>query len=266
MFKVVIVEDEDLIRKGLSYSFDWIHYDCIVIGECPNGKEGLKAIIELEPDIVITDIKMPFMDGLQMLEAIENRNFETIIITGYAEFDYAKKAIQYQVSEYLLKPINHDELGMVIEKLIYKIKNKHMISTLKNQVKSFSDIALLEFDVYFNDTNYECRYIPDMLTFIANNFNNKISIDDIAEALELSSTYLSKKFKEETKHTFNDFLNKYRIQKALELMAIGDLKIYEIAEKVGFSEYKYFSQVFKNYMQSSPSEFLQSNVFIWDKN
>ncbi|VDN46631.1 DNA-binding response regulator [Petrocella atlantisensis] len=265
MFRVVIVEDEDLIRKGLIYSFDWINYDCIVVGESPNGKDGLEVITELKPDIVITDIKMPFMDGLQMLEAIENRNFETVIITGYAEFEYAKKAIKYQVSEYLLKPINHDELGMVIENLIYKIKNKQMIATLKKQVKSFSDLTLLESDVYFNESNYECRYIPDMLRYIEDHYNKKISIEDLADELELSTTYLSRKFKEETKHTFSDFLNKFRIQKSLELMTDGDYKIYEIAEKVGFSEYKYFSQVFKNYMQSSPSEFLQSNVFLWDK-
>lgn len=101
-----------------------------------------------------------------------------------------------------------------------------------------------------------------MLDYIENNYFRKINIDCIADKLEVGSTYLSKKIKEETKNTFNDFLNKYRIQKALEYMYEDNIKIYEIAELVGYSEYKYFSQVFKKYIGYSPSEFIKMELFI----
>lgn len=265
MFKVIIIEDEDLIRKGLAYTFDWLSYDCIVVGGASNGLEAIELINQTKPDIVITDIKMPIMDGLEMLGLFVTRDFETIIITGYAEFEYAKKAIKYEVSDFLLKPINHNELAKVIVKLTTKIKKKFMIKSIQEKVKAYSDIALVDLEYYYQDTNYESRYTPKVLKFIEDNYNHKISIDTIADVLEVSANYLSKKFKEDTKHTFNDFLNKFRIQKALEFMYDSDMKIYEIAEKVGYSEYKYFSAVFKNYLHHSPSEFMQSNLFIKEK-
>ena len=261
MFKIFIVEDEDLIRKGLIYTFDWLHYDCVVVGEAFNGQEAIPLINEQQPDIVITDIKMPIMDGLEMLENIEIRFFETIIITGYAEFSYAKKAIEFDVSEFLLKPIDHGELGHVIEKIILKIKKKQMVKTIQEKVKDYSDLKVIDLEYYYNDSHYTSRYTPKVLSYVAENYSHKLSIDYVADDLEVSSTYLSKKFKEDTKHTFNDFLNKYRIQKALEYMYDSNFKIYEIAEMVGYSEYKYFSQVFKNYMSYSPTEFLHSKLF-----
>ncbi len=262
MFKIIIVEDEDLIRKGLVFTFDWLSYDCVVVGEASNGQEALELIKEQQPDIVITDIKMPIMDGLEMLEHSETRLFETIIITGYAEFSYAKKAIQFDVSEFLLKPLDHSELGHVLEKLIVKIKNKQMVKSIQEKVKDYSELKVIDLEYYYHDSHYNSRYTPKVLEYVAMHYGHKTSIDTIADELEVSSAYLSKKFKEDTKHTFNDFLNKYRIQKALEYMYESDMKIYEIAEIVGYSEYKYFSQVFKNYMNYSPTEFLHSKLFV----
>jgi two-component system response regulator YesN len=262
MIKVVVVEDEDLIRKGLIYTFDWTAYDCVVVGEASNGREGLSTITKEQPDIVITDIRMPIMDGLKMIEEAEDRFFETIIITGYAEFEYARKAIQHQVSEYLLKPIDHDELGRSIKKLIQKIANKKMVNAIQEQVKPYNEIQLIDLDFYYNQSNYQCKLTPEVLDYITTFYAQKINIEHIADVLEVGSSYLGKKFKEDTNHTFNDFLNKVRIQKALEVMLEGERKIYEIAEDVGFSEYKYFSQVFKNYMAHSPSEFMQANLYI----
>ena len=262
MYKVVIVEDEDLIRKGLRYTFEWLEYKCIVVAEACNGIEAIKVIEEYKPDIVITDIKMPIMGGLEMLGSFKERHFETIIITGYADFDYAKKAIEYNVSEFLLKPISHDELGEVLQKLISIINEKKIIKSIQEKIKDYSELCILDFEFYYHGNSYNSKYTPKVLYYIEQNYNKKISLEYIADEIEISSTYLSKKFKKDTSHTFNDFLNKYRIQKALEFMYNSDMKIYEIAEKVGFSDYKYFIQVFKNHMNHTPSEFIQTNVFI----
>ncbi len=265
MFKILIVEDEELIRKGLAYTFNWINYDCVVIGEARNGKEGYELINEKKPDIVITDIKMPLLDGLEMLGSFEKRDFETIVISGYAEFDYAKKAIEYDVSEFMLKPLDHNELGNVIQKITKKICDKKMINTISENIKDFSEIVLLDLELYFHNSNYESWMIPKVMEYISKNYSRKANINEIADELRVSATYLSKKFKNETKHTFNAFLNKYRIQKAIKLINEDNMKIYEIAELVGFTEYKYFSKVFKKYLKHSPTEFMNVNLYIKNK-
>lgn len=107
MLKVLLVEDENLIRRGLQYKMDWTEVNCVVVGEAATGQEGLTQIKALRPDIVITDIRMPDMDGLEMLR--EGRGvcpFHAIIISGYGEFDYAQQAIRLGVAEYLLKPVD----------------------------------------------------------------------------------------------------------------------------------------------------------------
>lgn len=264
MYTIVIIEDEELIRKGLEYTFNWLDYDCVVVGEAKNGKEGFNLINAINPDIVITDIKMPILDGLDMLCRFKNTDFETIVITGYAEFDYAKKAIKQNVSSFILKPIDHNELGLALGKIINKIKKKNMLHKISESVSNFSEISLLDRNLYFKNTNYECWFVPKVLEYIENNFSERISVNDIAYELDISSTYLNRKFKKETKYTFNNFLNKYRIQKSLEYIREGKMLIYEIAIEVGFTEYKYFSRVFKKYLKHTPSEFMKLKIYVED--
>ncbi len=187
---------------------------------------------------------------------------ETIIISGHAEFKYARKAIEYGVNQYLLKPIDHKELGEAIIECCNKLNKKKMTQKIQEKVGSFDEIQVLDLKLYYNNGAFKSRYTPMVLDYIASNYSNKINIDLIADELEVSGTYLSKKFKEDTSHTFNDFLNKFRIQKALSKMLESDKKIYEIAEEVGYSEYKYFSQVFKNYLHYTPRDFQNLELFV----
>lgn len=257
MFKVLIVEDEDIIRKGLIYMMNWLKMDCVVVGEAVDGIDGLKKIRELEPDIVITDIRMPFKDGISMLkESIHEYNYEAIIISGYGEFEYAKSAISLGVREYLLKPIDFEELYDILDKLKPKMISKNRFKEYLKSDKSidlYRDILDIRYyDMIENKTNY----VVDMIEYIKDNYNKKISINDLSDKYEVSTVYLNSKFKEDTNYTFNDFLNRYRILKSIELLKEGSLLIYEIAEEVGFQDYKYFSQVFKKYVGQSPTEFI----------
>ena len=94
MLRVLIVEDEDIIRKGIAYTMDWTSMGCTIVGEAANGKEGIEKILDLKPDIVLTDIMMPFMDGIEMIrQTTDQVHYKSIILTSYAEFTYAKQAI-----------------------------------------------------------------------------------------------------------------------------------------------------------------------------
>ena len=109
MLRVMIVEDEDMIRKGLVFTIDWLSMDCVVVAEASNGQEGYERILEYKPDVVIADICMPFMDGIEMIQkASEKVKFKSILLTSYAEFDYARRAIEARVCEYLLKPVDEE--------------------------------------------------------------------------------------------------------------------------------------------------------------
>ena len=259
MYKILVVEDEDIIRKGLVYMVDWTKLNCIVAGEARDGIEGLKKIRELKPDIVITDIRMPFMDGIQMLEKSRSElDYETIIISGYSEFEYAKKAITFGVTDYLLKPIDFEELNDAINKITRKLGDK---KKAKAKIQSQNEINLYEKVLnikHYNSVGNKSKHVEQMIDYIENNYNNKISLNDLCDEMELSSVYLNNLFKHETNYTFNDFLNRYRILISIQLLKDGKLMIYEIAENVGFQDYKYFSIVFKKYIGASPTVFLES--------
>lgn len=267
MLKVLIVEDEDIIRKGLAHAFDWLSLDCIIIGEACDGIEGLKLIEEHKPDLVITDIKMPMMGGIEMLEkALHDHKFHSIILTSYSEFEYAKQAISLKVFEYLLKPVDEEKLVNIIEAVSREISQEKALGDLMGKTKSGSEMNLVDLDIYFFSESKVNYYVREALKQIKLNYNQKISIESIANDLGVSSSYLSRKFRDETSQTFLDILNKYRIQKAVELLNTGKYRVYEVSDMTGFSEYKHFSTVFKKYTNSSPTEFTKSSSCIIHKN
>ena len=253
MYKVLIVEDEDMIRKGLSYTFDWSSLNCVLVGEAPNGQVGLEKIEALHPDIVLTDINMPLMDGIEMLQkSIESNTYCAIIISGYNEFHLAKKAIQLGAMDYLLKPLDHDQLTEAIQRSIHKVQERKALLLTRSK-----PIPMTSYDLLPDTSKNPSNHVVKIMDYIAKYYHQKITIQNLVDELEMSSTYLHNKFKKETNQTINEYLNKYRIQKSIELMKKGDGKIYTIASEVGFHDYKYFTSVFKKYTNYSPSVFLK---------
>ncbi|WP_070000814.1 response regulator transcription factor [Cellulosilyticum sp. I15G10I2] len=263
MLRVLVVEDEDMIRKGFIHTIDWIAMGCLVIDEACNGEEGLEKIQKLNPDIVITDIIMPKMNGIEMIEkAKEIYTFRSIILTSYSEFEYAQKAINLQVCEYLLKPVDEEMLFEVIQKLKKEIQEKRAYNEIIERTKDKKAIDLIDIDIYIQSNTQYNYYVIEAINQIKENYNKKVSIELIAETLNVSASYLSRKFKEETSQTFLEVLNKYRIQKAIEFLHTGNYRVYEVSDLTGFSEYKHFCNVFKKYTQNSPTEFIRNSSFI----
>lgn len=254
MHKVLIVEDEDIMRKGLMFMPKWQDVDCIVIGEAVNGQDGLEKIRKYQPDIVIVDINMPVMDGLEMLEmSIHEYGYDAIIVSSYGEFEYAQKGISLGVTEYLLKPINYSKLYEAIRKIQAKRNTDTQIQKTMRQIDvEKKKLGLLGHE----EKNTGNRYVDLMLKTIYEKYPERLAVTDISEQCGMSCTYLNVKFKNATGYTFNDYLNRYRIQKAVDLLRENEYKVYEIAEMVGFSDYKYFIKVFKKYIGCSPARFI----------
>ena len=253
MYRVLIVEDEDIIRKGIAYTMDWTSWDCCIAGEAVNGREGLEKILELKPDIVLADIMMPIMDGIEMVRAaLKERSFKTVILTSYADFDYAKQAIDLNVSAYLMKPVDKDELKLAIEKIKEEINKDHRYEEFYEKQKELDNPETI-----FIKEDSDNEYVRACLNATREHFAEKISIEGLSAELGVSASYLSRKFKEATGTNYLDFLNQYRIRQAVKLLKTGKYKVYEVSEMTGFTDYKHFNAVFKRYTNTTPSEFLK---------
>ncbi|MEK3881988.1 response regulator [Paenibacillus sp. PL2-23] len=256
MFKVLLVEDEEMIRKGLRFTFDWMRAGCVVVGEAENGEEGLRQIAALRPDIVIVDVNMPLMDGISMIEhSVEEATCSYIILSGYDEFRLAKDAIRLGVTEYLLKPLEQEQLLAALERAKRQVEMKRQYAVLKTSEAGGGEALRAS---VMKLPGKSTRYVTKMLQYVQEHYAEKISIKDLVEKLEVSATYLNQKFKSETSYTFNDFLNRYRIQKAMEMLQQSDEKVYAIAVDVGFKDYKYFIAIFKKYAGCTPSSYQET--------
>ena len=130
MIKVMFVDDELSIRTGLSHIIKWEEYGVEVIGQASNGEEGFQLFIKAKPDIIITDIKMPIMDGLELIRRIRevNSSVKIVIISGFDDFKYVKEALKYGVENYIIKPINTEELSFTITTCVKKIESEVYIN------------------------------------------------------------------------------------------------------------------------------------------
>ena len=119
MLKVLVVEDEELIRKGIVLAVDWAALDCVVVGEASNGEEALDAVERLSPSLIITDLKMPRMDGIEMLRRLREAGnpVYVIILTAYDSFTYAQSALRLGAVDFLLKPFHDGELEQAVRNL-----------------------------------------------------------------------------------------------------------------------------------------------------
>lgn len=260
MIKVIVVEDEDIIRKALIYTFDWLALGCTVVGEAADGTAGLELIRSLKPELVLTDIKMDDMDGITMLRrGTELHSFQSILITSYSDFTFAQQAIALGVVDYILKPIDEEKLAQAVQKACRAIVRQDEYRRLK---ASLPQGTLLTGHDDPLDYLSRCSdfYVRQTLELMSRQYSQRLSIESIAATLGVSASYLSRRFKAETSETFGAVLSRYRIRKSIELMETGNKRISEIAEQVGFSDYKHFCAVFKRYLNIAPTEFIKQNL------
>lgn len=261
MLKIVVADDEQIVLDGMKMVLESSGRDWIVAGTALDGVKGLEEIRKHKPDIVITDIKMPEMDGLEMSKIVREESPETVIFvfSGYAEFNLAQKAIGLGVYNYLLKPINYEEIYEALEKAQQLIAERKRFQFeqegLKKKLKASIPVFKEEPTGDPNKQGFRHKTISEVLKYIEENFSKNISLKEAAERVYLNINYLSEIFKAETGENFIEYLKKYRVKKAIELLDRADLKIYHISEMVGYSDPKHFSQVFKEITGVSPKDY-----------
>lgn len=245
MLKVVVVEDEELSRKGIILATDWASVGCVVVGDASDGEQGLEVIRRLKPDLIVTDIKMPKRNGLDMLRQLreEGSDAKVIILTAYGEFEYARAALQLGAADYLLKPFRDGELEQAVERL------------KKRQERGNAQYAA-EACVHSVEEKRQSKYIGEVLAYVRQHYNDpEIGVPSIAAALGLSESHLGHLFKRETGYTLTGYLTHYRVHAAMSLLRDCRAKVYEVAEQVGYQDIAYFSSIFKKSTGISPSEY-----------
>ncbi|VBB05736.1 Hypothetical protein LUCI_0947 [Lucifera butyrica] len=247
--KILIVEDEFNSREGLAELIGKISCEYVVCGKAADGEQGFKLATTLRPDLIFVDIEMPKLNGLDMIEKIlaVGMNPYFVVLSGYAEFKFAQKGISLGVTQYLLKPITYEDLKKVLEEMKKKIGGKNTCNTkLIRQMQANDEAGI--------DT--ASLLVRKTVNYIKNNYNGRISLEELAEKLNVTPEYISHLFTKEIGQSFSSYVKEYRIKLAEKLIMEGSLKLYEIGERVGYKDPKYFNKMFKEVTGICPKKYL----------
>lgn len=247
MYRLLIVDDEVGIRNGLANFFPWAELGFEVAGQARNGEQALKMIREDERpiDVLMTDIKMPVMDGLKLIEQLKKIDFsgKIILLSAYNEFEYARRGLQLGVYDYILKPTDYKKIAELFERLKKELDTAG--GSRKEEAENLCDRS--GFD-------YKGKIIREVKEYIEKNYK-EVKLANAAAHVNLSPSYLSVLFSGEVGMSFSEYVQKIRLRKAAGLLVGSYSKIYEISEQVGYNNAKNFTRAFRKCYGISPRDY-----------
>lgn len=234
--RVLLVDDEIMIREGFKRLFDWEAHDCEVVGEASDGMEALTKIDTLRPDIAIMDVNIPIMNGLKVIQLARIKHPDTafVIVSGYDDFSYCREALRLKITDYILKPVNYEEFGTCIDNL---------------------KIALFQRQCVQRETPQEERTIHSITRYLQAHLAEDVSLSVLAEEFHLNPQYISQLFKSEIGVNFLSYLTNIRMEQAKKLLLTTSLSVAEVSERSGYGDYRVFTKVFKKSEGITPSQY-----------
>lgn len=250
MYKVLLVEDDSALRFIYSKMKTWSECGFAISAEASNGKDALAILEKQSFDLIFTDIRMPFVDGIEMLRKLnENGNtIPVIFASSYDEFEYARQGLILGAFDYLLKPVDQRKLEDVLLRVKQKISDT---DEKKNKIQPAVEEILKELGL----TPNENKFVGQVAVYCSEHYGEHVSVDDIAAAHAYSKDYFAKLFKQHFGITFHEFFSKLKIEYAKELIRTGNYKAYEISDILGYSSVDYFTKVFKDITGMTPSKY-----------
>ncbi len=238
MFKVVLLEDDEWVIKGIQRSFQWNKFDMQIVKTFLDPFELIEYVKYHEIDVIFTDIKMPGMSGLDLIQKIRlemgRYEIEFVIISAYDDYDYMRKAINYGVIDYCRKPIKTEHTDEILEKIMVKLSARQ-----KNT----------------EDATYYTQDFEDLIQYINRNYSKELRLKNLAKSFFFNQNYLGLLFKKNMGMTFSEYLQKIRMEHAKEMFETTSHSIADVAAEVGFNDYSYFHKIFTSYYGITPAEY-----------
>ncbi len=242
MLRVLLVDDEVWVVESLKTIIDWEAAGCRVMGQAYSGIEALGIIVKEAPDIVFTDIRMPDMNGLELIKKVNDLGLDIafIVASGYAEFAYAQKALNYGAVGYCLKPFDETEILSCLKKVDARKPHCSDHTGVKAGVQPGAARS---------------KTVNELVDYVNANFCERISIHSVSRQLFVNPDYLSRVFKREVGLSFIEYLTKLRVDYASQLLRETDMPVQQISEKSGYTDYFYFTKIFKKVTGKTPSQY-----------
>lgn len=273
LIKVIIVDDEVLERRALAEIISKEFNEIEVIGEAANGRIAIEMAKEHHPELMLMDIKMPGIDGVEAVKQIKKDLPDTkfIMVSAFNTFEYAKEVMQQGVKEYILKPSRKEDIiesvRRVLEEIKEELKQKAEQSELQTQMnrlialspkERLASIGMAKPNPDAWKDNHTKAIMEKAKAYIEENFKESLTLEEVSKYVELSPFYFSKLFKEQFGLTFIDFITTVRMDFAMKEMADASKSLKEICYTIGYKDPNYFSRAFKKHTGRTPSEYRSS--------
>ncbi len=248
MYKLLIVEDEPKLRKGICTCFPWDTLGFKIVAEASNGKFALEYLKNNPVDVIFSDIQMPVMTGLELAKELhmQKSKIKVLFLSGYKEFGFAQKAVSYGVKSYITKPIKYEELIEVFTSLKEELDEELAYSDASEGAASIDEV--------YEGAGIHDKIILTIKSYVRHNYNT-VTLEQMAKLVNMDLFYLSKFFKRKTGLNFSDYVTSCKMEKAAEFLKEVTYKTYEVSSLVGYENPKNFSRSFKKYFGKTPKEY-----------
>ncbi len=258
--KVIVIDDEPVHVRGIMKYVNWSKFGFEKVVGAYSSKEAFKMLQKEIFDLVITDINMPEINGLELIQKINvlGRHPDIMIVSGYNEFTYAQEAIRLGVCAYILKPLKPEEIE---DNIMLLAEKKKRWGKEESGFEVFKEIKREDGVIIGEDIIKQIHpSIQKILLYIAKNYSSEITVQEIADEFQINESYLSVLFKKEVGTNLSSYLQRYRLFRAMELIKNSDLRINEIAYRVGYQNPCYFTELFKKIYNKTPTEIRKAEV------
>lgn len=239
MFSAYLVDDEVLVLSDMLNSIPWIENNFMVIGSSSKPTTAFDEIVELKPDVVFTDIKMPGKTGLELIRDLKESGVtsEFVVVSAYEKFEYAKELIQLQGFDYLIKPIDENQYEELLKRLYGKLGEKY--AERKTPTTPSEDLN-------------------SIIKYLNKNICQKHTLQQIAKQFCISPNYICQLFSKHLQTTYSNYLTELRMTRATKLLKSTARPVKEVAALSGYDDYFYFCRVFRTHFRCTPTQYRES--------
>ncbi|MCH1638659.1 response regulator [Paenibacillus timonensis] len=272
MYKVLLADDEHLDLEGMRTFIPWSELGMEVVGAVSNGFSACELMERQAVDILVTDVNMPHMSGLELARRAMDRrpDVRVVFVSGHQDFHYVKQALSLKACSYVLKPMDDDELVASLRQITLELEYEaHRKRTEEQYLKMMQALEAQESGKpedargrlsepepsQLRHAPGSSRLIREIVATMQARLHENLTLKNIAQQFAFSPNYLGHLFKEETGQGFSEMLTELRMKRARELLKDPKVKIYEVAGQVGYRYMPYFSRQFKETFGMTPMEF-----------